>query len=88
MQNLSLKCYVSGKPALAIPCYGERMMGQVSDDEIVIALPPSEMERAISGMKKLAQVGFTYPILYTGGLMDPAPVLARFYPTQGKVKSN
>jgi len=66
------QCYTSGKPALAIPCYGERAMGQVADDEIVIALPPGEMGRALSGMKKLAKIGFRYPIAFIGGLADPA----------------
>jgi uncharacterized protein (DUF169 family) len=78
------QCYITGKPSLAIPCYGERAMGQVPDDEIVIALPPGEMERASSGMKKLAKIGFKYPIAFIGGLADPAPVLAQFYPDRAK----
>jgi len=75
------QCYVSGKPAVAIPCYGERAMGQVADDEMVIALPPKEMERAVSGLRKLAKIGFRYPIAFIGGMADPGPVLAQFYPT-------
>jgi uncharacterized protein (DUF169 family) len=78
------QCYISGKPSLAIPCYGERAMGQVADDEIVIALPPGEIERAVSGMKKLAKIGFKYPVAFIGGLADPAPVLAQFYPGRAK----
>jgi len=31
------QCYNTGKPSLAIPCYGERIIGQVADDEIAIA---------------------------------------------------
>ncbi len=78
------QCYTSGKPSLAIPCYGERAMGQVADDEIVMALPPGEIERAVSGIKKLAKIGFKYPISFIGGLADPAPVLAQFYPGRAK----
>ncbi len=78
------QCYLTGKPALAIPCYGERSMGQVADDEIVVAVPPQELERAISGMKKLAKIGFKYPIGFIGGLTDPTSVLAQFYPQQEK----
>ena len=78
------QCYVTGKPALAIPCFGERSMGQVADDEIVVALPPGELERAIAGMQKLAKIGFKYPISSIGGLADPTPVLAQFYPAQDK----
>jgi uncharacterized protein (DUF169 family) len=78
------QCYESGKPAVAIPCYGERAMGQVADDEIVIALPESELNRAISGIKKLGKIGFKYPIAFIGGLADPTPILAQFYPNLGK----
>lgn len=78
------QCYATGKPALAIPCYGERAMGQVMDDEIVVALPPGEVGRSISGMKTLAKIGFRYPIAFIGGLTDPDPVLAQFYPDRGK----
>ncbi len=74
------QCYASGKPSVAIPCYGERMLGQVADDEIVIAIPPGEIIRAVSGIKKLYHIGFTYPIRYTGGLLDPGPVLSQYYP--------
>jgi len=76
-----VQCYVTGKPALAIPCFGERSMGQVTDDEIIVSLPPSELERAISGMKKLAKIGFNYPVTYIGGLTDPTSVLSQFYPS-------
>jgi len=74
------QCYATGKPALAIPCYGERAMGQVKDDEIAIALPPSDIDRANQGLKKLAKVGFKYPISSIGAYLDPAPLLANVYP--------
>jgi len=78
------QCYLSGKPSLAIPCYGERAMGQVADDEIVIALPATELNRAIAGIIKLGKIGFKYPIAFIGGLADPTPILAQFYPNLGK----
>jgi len=74
------QCYTTGKPALAIPCYGERAMGQVRDDEIAIALPPAYMDRAIEGLAVLRTIGFKYPISSTGGFLDPSPLLARVYP--------
>ncbi len=77
------QCYISGKPALAIPCYGERALGQVADDEIVIALPPGEIGRSLSGMKKLARVGLGYPISYIGGVADVVPILAQIYTDMG-----
>jgi uncharacterized protein (DUF169 family) len=73
------QCYNTGKPALAIPCYGERSMGQVKDDEIVIALPPSDMDRAIQGLAILEKIGFKYPISNIGAFVDPNPLLANYY---------
>ena len=78
------ECYNSGKPALAIPCYGERAMGQVRDDEIVIAMPPSEIDRAVEGLGILEKIGFKYPITNIGAFVDPNPILAGFYPTKKK----
>jgi uncharacterized protein (DUF169 family) len=74
------QCYVSGKASLAIPCYGERAMGQVTDDEIVIALHPDELGVALEGLETLRKIGFKYPIATIGGFFDPAPLLAGFYP--------
>jgi hypothetical protein len=59
-------------------------MGQVADDEMVVALPQGELGRAISGMKKLAKIGFKYPIPFIGGLAAPNPILAQFYPDRIK----
>jgi uncharacterized protein (DUF169 family) len=78
------QCYNSGKPALAIPCYGERAMGQVKDDEIVIALPPSDVDRAVEGLEILEKIGFKYPISNIGAYLDPAPLLAQYYSTKKK----
>jgi uncharacterized protein (DUF169 family) len=73
------ECFNSGKPALAIPCYGERSMGQVKDDEIVIALPPADLTRAMEGLEILAKIGFKYPISFIGAYLDPNPLLANYY---------
>ncbi len=71
------QCYVSGKPAVGIPCYGERAIGQVSDDEIVVAIPPVELGMAISGMQKLAGIGLRYPIASSGGSADIGPLMSK-----------
>lgn len=78
------QCYVTGKPSVSIPCYGERSMGGVSDDEMAIALPPTELERALSGLKQLAKIGFKYPINSIGPLLDPTPLLGGIYPDAAK----
>ncbi len=73
------RCYQSGKAQLAVPCFCERGLGQVADDEIVLALPPKEIKRAISGIKNLGRVGFKYPIASIGGLADPLPMFSEIY---------
>ena len=73
------QCYLTGKPAVSIPCYGERSMGGVSDDEMAIALPHSELERAVTGLKELAKIGFKYPINSIGPWLDPTPLLSSIY---------
>ena len=75
------QCYVTGKPSVAIPCYGQRAMGSVSDEEMDIALPSSELERAVSGLKELYKVGLRYPVQFIGPMLDPTPALAMFYPS-------
>jgi len=73
------QCYNSKEPAFTVPCYGERSLGQVTDDEVVIALPPETVETSISGMKKLAKFGFRYPVSPIGGFADPLPMFASVY---------
>jgi uncharacterized protein (DUF169 family) len=78
------ECYKTGKPQLSIPCFGERSMGQVADDEISIALPPAEIPHALAGLKKLAKIGFKYPIGFIGARADLEPILSQVYPDQFK----
>ena len=74
------QCYTSGKPALAIPCFGERRFGGVTDDEMVIALPPDSVGKAVSGLQELWKRGLRYPIMYFGPECDPSEALAKVYP--------
>jgi uncharacterized protein (DUF169 family) len=74
------QCYTSGKPALAIPCMGERAFGTVTDDELVMALPPKMMAKAVEGLQSLRGRGIGYPVMYLGPLCDPSVVLTHIYP--------
>ena len=74
------QCYTTGKPALAIPCMGERAFGAVTEDELVMALPPGMTDKAVEGLKALKSRGIGYPIAYLGPLCDPSPVLMQIYP--------
>jgi uncharacterized protein (DUF169 family) len=74
------QCYTTGKPALAIPCMGERAFGAVTEDELVMALPPGMMAKAVEGLQALKGRGIGYPIAYLGPLCDPSPILTQIYP--------
>ena len=74
------QCYVSGKPSLSIPCFGERRFGEVLDEELVLALPPGLVKTAIEGMHQLSAVGLRLPIPIHGAEHDPEPSLTRAYP--------
>jgi dephospho-CoA kinase len=68
------RCYLNGKPFLSIPCYGERRYGHAQDDELVMALPGSYMEKALRGLEILYRRGVRYPISFAGaeGNLDSA----------------
>ena len=52
----------TGEPSLSLPCYAERRYGGVPDEEMLMALSPAHLAKAIAGMKALARNGLRYPI--------------------------
>ena len=52
----------TGEPSLSLPCFAERRYGGVPDEEMLMALKPSHLAKAITGMKQLAKNGLRYPI--------------------------
>ncbi|WP_315743307.1 MULTISPECIES: DUF169 domain-containing protein [unclassified Bradyrhizobium] len=52
----------TGEPSLSLPCFAERRYGGVPDEEMLMALKPSDLGKAIAGMKQLARNGLRYPI--------------------------
>ncbi len=73
------RCYLSGKPSLTIPCYGERRYGHAQDEDLVMALPAAMMEKALKGMEALYRRGVRYPISYAGAEQDFSDTLGRAY---------
>ena len=53
---------LTGEPSLSLPCYAERRYGGVPDEEMLMALSPAHLAKAITGMKALAKNGLRYPI--------------------------
>ena len=52
----------TGEPSLSLPCYAERRYGGVPDEEMLMALKPEHLAKAVVGMKALAKNGLRYPI--------------------------
>ena len=67
------------EPSLSIPCFAERRYGGVLDDEMLMALPPEHLEKAISGMRALVKNGFRYPFAQYGIQQDVRAGMAVSY---------
>jgi len=74
------RCLAEDRPSLAIPCFGERATGGVTDEEVALALPPREMERALAGLEKLRAVNLGYPIRRRAAEMDLTESYRERYP--------
>lgn len=60
------RCYLTSRPSLTIPCYGERCFGHAQDEDLVMAIPAEMMEKALRGMEALYNKGIRYPIGFAG----------------------
>ncbi|KAB2333330.1 DUF169 domain-containing protein [Cytobacillus depressus] len=58
------------KPSLSIPCFAERRYGGVLDEEMLMALPPEDLLKALDGLEHLSRNGLRYPIPQYGIQMD------------------
>lgn len=67
------------EPSLSIPCFAERRYGGVLDDEMLMAAPPEDIAKAITGMKALAKNGFRYPFAQYGVQQDVRAGMAVSY---------
>jgi uncharacterized protein (DUF169 family) len=75
------------QPSLSIPCFAERRYGGVLDDEMLMALPPEHLGKAIAGMEALAKNGFRYPFPQYGIQQDVRAGMARSYPDRAPPKA-
>lgn len=67
------RCYLTERPALTLPCYGERRYGHAQDEDLVMAVPAGWMEKALRGLEFLYRRGVRYPISYAGAELDASP---------------
>lgn len=70
------------QPSLSIPCFAERRYGGVLDDEMLMALPPEDLGKAIAGMEALSKNGFRYPFAQYGIQQDVRDGMAVSYPSR------
>ncbi len=80
------RCYLSGKPSLTIPCYGERRYGHAQDEDLVMAVPAEMMEKALRGMEALYRRGIRYPISYAGAEQDLTSAFPMSYGGLGELE--
>ena len=68
------------EPSLSIPCFAERRYGGVQDDEMLMALPPDLIGKALDGMAALSKNGLRYPFPQYGIQNDVRDGMAASYP--------
>jgi uncharacterized protein (DUF169 family) len=68
------------EPSLSIPCFAERRYGGVLDDEMLMALPPDQLPKAIAGMEALSRNGLRYPFPQYGIQQDVRAGMGVSYP--------
>jgi dephospho-CoA kinase len=81
------RCYLTGKPSMTIPCYGERRYGHAQDDDLVMAIPANMMEKALRGMEALYRRGIRYPISYAGAESDLSTAFPMAYGSIDQLES-
>jgi len=74
-----VECYLTGKPKVGLPGYGERALGHVRDEDLVLALPPSYLERVLDGFRELHKAGVSYPVALAGIDIDIAAPTSNIY---------
>jgi dephospho-CoA kinase len=79
------RCYLTGKPSLTIPCYGERRYGHAQDDELVIALPAEVMDKLQRGLEAMYKRGIRYPISYAGAETDVTRAFPAAYGAEDRI---
>ena len=73
------RALVTGEPSLSLPCFPERRYGGVPDDELLMALKPAQLAKAVDGLKHLSANGLRYPIPPYGVQIDVRAGMAASY---------
>lgn len=76
------RALATGEPSLSLPCYAERRYGGVPDEEMLMALSPRDLLKAIAGMQALSRNGLRYPIAPYGIQADVRAGFGASYPAK------
>ena len=74
------RALATGQPSLSIPCFAERRYGGVLDDEMLMALRPGDIAKALAGMAALSKNGLRYPFATYGIQQDVRAGMGVSYP--------
>lgn len=66
--DIVIKGKKSGEPQVILPCYGDRIFGMASDDEMAFTFPFGMGEEIVLGLEKT----------HAGGVRYPVPIYLRF----------
>ncbi len=72
-------CAEDARSVAVDPCYAERRYGGVADDEMLMACPPADLQRAVTGLQGLAKAGLRYPIMPFGPQAERGEGMAKSY---------
>ena len=76
------RCYLTNKPSIGIPSYAERRYGHAQDDEMVMALPVTSVDKVLRGLEGIYKGGIRYPIPYWGAQVSAPSLLQKGNPTR------
>jgi uncharacterized protein (DUF169 family) len=82
-----IDCYHSGEPQFTVPCFGERNMGHVQEEEMSLAIPGTMVKKTVEGMKAMRESRMVaYPIPFLGFQLDITSKIAKVYPQSAEIR--
>lgn len=74
-----VRCFLTKKPQLGLPSFGERLYAAVQEEELVMGMPPGLLEKTLDGLKGLYARGIRYPIPSIAPQADPTTGMPEAY---------
>ena len=71
-----VRTFLTGKPALALPCYADKKFAGVGENDLRLTFTPAGLVRALAGVEGMFKNGLRYPIAsysLTSDILDGLP---------------